>query len=137
MLYQLFKDHGKDTSALDSLDAQTIVALVSALILQDAEDYKQLFNMQNSFLNGFKLLKWFIRADDNFYSAVLRYILAAAGTHSYYSNNKISRDLAEFVYVGEQKYSLMQIFQKDTSLITYLKTNNCMLTLKGDVIYIA
>lgn len=137
MLYQLFKDHGKDTSALDSLDAQTIVALVSALILQDAEDYKQLFNMQNSFLNGFKLLKWFIRADDNFYSAVLRYILAAAGTHSYYSNNKISKDLAEFVYVGEQKYSLMQIFQKDTSLITYLKTNNCMLTLKGDVIYIA
>lgn len=137
MLYQYFKKNDKDTGILDSLDLQTVLAFIQVLIMQNSEDYQVLFKRQDSFSTGFQKLRWFVRADDNFYSAVLRYIMVVAGIRTQYNANAISKSLHESVVVNGQEMNILSIFSGDKSLLEVLQSNHDTLRpyLKEDVMY--
>lgn len=137
LLYQYFKKNGKDTSIIDSLDLQTVLAFIQVLIMQNSEDYQILFKRQDSFSTGFQKLRWFVRADDNFYSAVLRYLMVVAGIRTQYNANAISKSLHESVVVNGREMNILSIFSGDKTLLEILQSNHDTLRpyLKEDVMY--
>ncbi|MCM1172509.1 MAG: hypothetical protein NC393_10320 [Clostridium sp.] len=137
MLYRHFKKHEKDTSIIDRLDIQTVLAFIQVLILQDSEEYQTLFKRQDSFSSGFQRLRWFVRSDDNFYSAVLRYIMVMAGLRTQYNANCISKSLQETVVVNGKEHDILGVFSGDKTLLEILQNNRDTLHpyLKGDVMY--
>lgn len=136
LLYEQFEKNGKDPSILETLDVQTILALVQVIVLQTDEVYEALFKRTDSFINGFQLLKWSVRSDDNFYSAIIRYILAASGVYSYYSRNKISKNLKSSAMIRSQEVPLLQEFGGQSTLLNYLREHRDVnISMQGEVIH--
>ena len=137
MLSKYFREHGKSTDLLETLDLQTLVGMIQVLILQDSEAYKTLFKRTDSFLSGFKAMRWCVRSDDNFYSAVLRYIVNSANIFSTFYDTKLSTDLESYVMLEEKQVPLLSIFSGDKMLVEYLREhkNSVQICVRGDVVH--
>lgn len=137
LLYKHYEESGKDPSVISGYDLQTILALVQVLVLQKSEDYASLFNREDSFIKGFIALRWFVRADDNFYSALLRYTMVLAGIRTTYNNSCICPELQDEVVVNGAPHNILGILTGDKSLLQTLQSNKDIIKpqLKGDVMY--
>ena len=139
MLCDYFETHGKDVSIVDKLDLQTVVGMIQVLILQNSKDYETLFNRPDMFLTGFQALKYCVRSDDDFNSAVLRYVINASGIYSKFFNNKFSTSLQNYVVIDNKELPILGILMKDHSLVDCLREQKgkgvISIEIKEDVVH--
>lgn len=139
MLYEYFVKHNKSTDVIKTLDMQTVVGMIQVLVLQNSKSYETLFNRPDSFLSGFKALKYCLRSDDDFNSAVLRYVINVSGIYSKFFNNKLSNSLQDYVVIDNKELPILGILVRDRSLVECLQERKgkgtVSIEIKEDVVH--